>query len=107
MERCIKHYTSDCKFKFLLKPMKFYYFKPMGLYILRKSPVIYLKEFGDNVTDVKIYNSKDNTVIPLTNLDFFKLELNQYVIITYVYGNSKKYQLVKDKYGFLEFEEMD
>ena len=107
MKRYIKYHTTNSPFNFLLKGITFYYFEPMNLYVSRKYPLIYLKEFGENVEKIEWRNSKDNSLIPFSNPDFFQVHSNQYIIITYNNGISKKFHLVKDIYGLMEFEQFD
>jgi len=105
MKRYIKHYNTNSRFNFLLKGMKFYYFNLMDLYVSRKYPIIYLKEFGDSVENIKLFNLDDNSIVPFSNDAFFQVHLDQYIIINYKDGTSKRFQLIKDEYGLMEFEQ--
>lgn len=105
MKRCIKYYPTNSRFKFLFKPYKFYFYKPAGIYMMRSEPTIYLKEFGDNVLNVQLYDYETNQLIPFYNPNYFELTINDYVVITYRNGVQKKFQLEYVKFGLLELVE--
>ena len=105
MKRYIRYHTTNSPFNCLLKGIKFYYLEEMELYVSKTHPLIYLKELGENVNNVKWYDSINNSLIPFDDSDFFEVHLNQYIVITYNDGTSKKFQLVKDSFGLMEFEQ--
>lgn len=105
MKYCIKYYKTNSPFNFLLKPWRFYYFKLAGIYITHKEPIIYLKEFGENVEKVQFFDHLTHEEIPIYNPDYFVLTRNDYIIVKYKDGSMKKFNLEFYSYGILELVE--
>ena len=105
MKRYITYHKNNSIFNFLFKGLRFYYFEEMDLYVSRKYPLIYLKEFGESVANVKLYRSKDDSLIPFKEKSFFGVELNQYIVISYKDGTTKSFRLAKIEHGLMEFEQ--
>lgn len=96
MKRYIRHFDEKHWYNFLLEGKVFFWQKKLGIYAMKKSPTVYLKEFGKNVKMISLLKDDLNEVELLKekNLLYYELRPKEVLKITYIDGSAHRVTIV-------------